>query len=49
MESLKKRFETYMTATMPIVNHFRSQNLVVEIDGAKSEEEVFDEVKKHFQ
>ncbi|XP_042209845.1 UMP-CMP kinase 1-like isoform X2 [Homarus americanus] len=48
MESLKKRFNTYMTATMPIIEHYESLDLVRKIDATQSPDEVFEEVKKLF-
>ncbi|KAH9489422.1 cytidine monophosphate (UMP-CMP) kinase 1, cytosolic [Bulinus truncatus] len=47
-ESLKKRIQTYRDSTMPIVDHFRQLKLVSEIQGDKSAEEVFEDVKKVF-
>ena len=49
LESLKKRFDTYLNATMPIVNHFRAKGMVKEIDAKQTPEQVFEEVKKLFQ
>ncbi|CAL1534440.1 unnamed protein product [Lymnaea stagnalis] len=48
-ESLKKRIQTYRESTMPIVDHFRKINLVSEIQGDKSADEVFEDVKKVFK
>ncbi|XP_059178399.1 UMP-CMP kinase-like [Physella acuta] len=48
-ESLKKRIITYRESTMPIIDHFRALNLVSEVGGDKSPDEVFDEVKKVFE
>lgn len=47
-ESLKKRIVTYRESTLPVIRHYRDQNLVAEIDGNKSEDEVFADVKKVF-
>ena len=47
-ESLKKRFNTYVNATMPIIEHFRGKGLVHEIDGNLDQDAVFEVVKKHF-
>jgi len=44
-ESLEKRFVTYMKDTMPIIEHFRSNGLVREIDAANAVEGVYKEVK----
>lgn len=48
-ESLKKRFNTYTTHTMPIIDHFRKQDLVKIIDATKSPEQVFGDVNAAFQ
>lgn len=47
-ESLKKRFNTYVNATMPIVEHFRAKDMVKEVDATKTPEEVFEAVKAIF-
>jgi len=47
-ESLKKRFVTYLDATMPIVEEFRTKGLVREIDANRSIEDVFVDVAKIF-
>ena len=45
-EALRRRFVTYMNSTMPIVEYYRKQGLVREIDGNQSADEVFAEIKK---
>ena len=47
-ESLRKRFVTYLNATMPIVQVFREQGLVKQIDANRSIEEVFKDVVEIF-
>ncbi|KZV91597.1 UMP-CMP kinase [Exidia glandulosa HHB12029] len=39
-ESIKKRFVTYMEATMPVINYYRSLGKVAEVDSTASVEEV---------
>ncbi|EJD53434.1 UMP-CMP kinase [Auricularia subglabra TFB-10046 SS5] len=39
-ESIKKRFVTYMEATMPVIDYYRSLNKVAEIDSTGSVDEV---------
>lgn len=46
MEALKKRFNTYLNSTMPIIKHFQSINKCVEIDASKTPEEVYAQVEK---
>lgn len=48
LESLKKRFDTYMNATMPIIEHYEEQDLVRKIDATRSPDEVFEDVEKLF-
>ncbi|XP_021362238.1 UMP-CMP kinase-like [Mizuhopecten yessoensis] len=45
-ESLKKRLQTYTECTMPIIEHYRSMNLVSEVCAKRSAEEVFEDVEK---
>ena len=47
-ESLKKRFNTYVNANMPIVDRFRAQSKVNKINASQTPEQVFEEVKKLF-
>lgn len=44
MDSLKKRFDTYMNDTMPIIDHYRALGKVKEIDANESPDNVFEEV-----
>lgn len=45
MDSLKKRFNTYMNDTMPIINHYRSLGKVRQIDANECPDTVFGDVK----
>uniref|UniRef100_A0A0B7BHI0 UMP-CMP kinase n=1 Tax=Arion vulgaris TaxID=1028688 RepID=A0A0B7BHI0_9EUPU len=45
-DSLKNRIITYRESTMPIIDHYKSINLVSTIDGNRSSSEVFEDVKK---
>lgn len=45
-DSLRKRFVTYKADTMPIINHFKDQQLVYTIDSDRSPTEVFSDVEK---
>ncbi|XP_021954300.1 UMP-CMP kinase isoform X2 [Folsomia candida] len=47
-ESLKKRVNTYVNDTMPIVNHFYEKSLVRKVNAALDPEQVFGEVKTIF-
>lgn len=45
LESLRKRIHTYTNSTMPVIEHYRSLNLVRELNGEKKPDEVFKQVK----
>ncbi|XP_059081131.1 UMP-CMP kinase-like [Tigriopus californicus] len=47
-ESLKKRCNTYVKATMPIIQHFKEKDMVKEIDAGRTPDLVFNEVKEYF-
>ncbi|KAG8230174.1 hypothetical protein J437_LFUL006106 [Ladona fulva] len=49
MESLKKRFKTYVNDTMPIIDHYQSLNLLRKIDANRDADEVFSDVKVVFE
>eukprot|EP00164_Ancoracysta_twista_P005858 GFYU01008059.1.p1 GENE.GFYU01008059.1~~GFYU01008059.1.p1 ORF type:complete len:188 (-),score=85.77 GFYU01008059.1:198-761(-) len=48
IESIKKRFKTYVNETMPVIQHFEKDGKVRKIDAAPPQDEVFAEVKKLF-
>jgi len=48
-ESLKKRFNTYLNDTMPIIKHYEALDLVRRIDASRTAEEVFQDVKEVFE
>ncbi|XP_045502039.1 UMP-CMP kinase [Colias croceus] len=48
LESLKKRFNTYLNDTMPIINHYDEKGLVRRVNAETSPQEVFEDVKKCF-
>lgn len=49
VESLKKRFHTFHHDTMPIVNHYSEKGMVLEVDGGKDPETVFQAIQEMFQ
>ncbi|XP_062554140.1 UMP-CMP kinase isoform X2 [Armigeres subalbatus] len=49
LESLKKRFNTYINDTMPIIEHYRKQDLVKPVDAAPAPSDVFETVKLAFE
>ncbi|KAG8336772.1 UMP-CMP kinase-like [Homalodisca vitripennis] len=48
-ESLKKRLQTFVNDSMPIIEHFKERNLVHRIDADQEPNEVFEDVKAIFQ
>lgn len=44
IESIKKRFKTYVDQTMPVIEHFREDGRVREIDATKSVDDAFADV-----
>lgn len=47
-ESVKKRINTFLNETKPIIDHYDSMGLVKRIDASKRKEDVFHEVKAVF-
>lgn len=45
-ESIKKRFRTFIETSMPVVDYYRQQNKVVQIDSNKTVEEVYKEIQE---
>jgi len=45
-ESIKKRFRTFEQTSMPVIDFYRKQGKVVEVDASKSIQEVYVDVKK---
>jgi len=48
IESIKKRFLTYVNETKPVIDYFASINKVFKIDAAKSVEEIYSDLKAIF-
>jgi len=48
IDSIKKRFKTYIAETLPVIESFGKLGKVRKIDATKSPEEVFTEVRKNF-
>ena len=48
LESLKKRFVTYVEKTMPIVEHYRRLGLVRDVDARGTPDQVFAAVRDIF-
>lgn len=45
-ETIQKRLETYETQTAPLVDYYKAQSKLKEVDGAADPDEVFTRVKK---
>lgn len=45
-DSIRKRFRTFLDASMPVVDEFEGQGRVIKIDGTKSPEDVFQTTKQ---
>ncbi|GAA6006546.1 bifunctional uridylate/adenylate kinase [Rhodotorula paludigena] len=43
--SISKRFQTFINTSMPVVDYYRKQGKVVDIDSAKSIEDVYADIK----
>lgn len=46
MESIKKRFKTFVETSMPVVEYFEKEGKVVKVKAVKSPDEIYEEVKK---
>ncbi|HHY79277.1 MAG TPA: adenylate kinase [Thermoanaerobacter sp.] len=46
LESVVKRLEVYESQTKPLIEYYTKKNILVNIDGNKSVEEVFEDIKK---
>ena len=46
VESIKKRFKTFVETSMPVVEYFEKQGKVVKVKAVKSPDEIYEEVKK---
>ena len=46
VESIRKRFRTFVETSMPVVEYFEGQGRVVRVLATKSKDEVYKEVKE---
>ncbi len=49
VETIKKRFKTYQDQTMPVIDHYRSKDMVKHIKTDVSIDEVFEKVSAIFK
>ncbi len=45
VETFEERYNVYMNETFPIIDYYRNQGLVHEVDSSKTPNEVFDEIE----
>lgn len=48
LDSLKKRFNTYLNETQPIIDHYDKEDMVKKIDATRTEVEVYGDVQRIF-
>jgi len=48
IESIKKRFRTFVETSMPVVDEFESQGRVVKVNAERAPVEVYEDVKREF-
>lgn len=46
VQSIKKRFQTFINTSMPVVEYYRAKGKVVDIDSSKTVEAVYADIKK---
>lgn len=49
IESIKKRFKTFVDTSMPVVDMYEKEDKVVKVSATKGPDEVYDEVKKQMK
>lgn len=49
IESIKKRFRTFVETSMPVVNEFEEQGRVVKVNAERSPEDVYKDVQQKFK
>jgi adenylate kinase len=48
-EGVKKRLQIYQEETIPVLDFFRKENLLVEINGEQSIDKVFEDIIKNLE
>ena len=46
IETIKNRFDTYNKETLPILDHYKNQNLLYEIDGMSQIHEIYEKIRQ---
>lgn len=44
-EGVRKRYQVFSSETLPVIEYFEKENLLVRIDGHKSADEIFEDIK----
>jgi UMP-CMP kinase len=48
LESIKKRFKTFVETSMPVVDHFEKEGRVLKIDATRDADTIYRDVKRGF-
>jgi len=48
-ETVKKRLEVYETSTAPLIGYYKEKNLLINIDGSGSIDDVFEDILEHLK
>ena len=46
LDIAKSRFKTYTNETLPIIDHYKNQNLLYEIDGMREINKIYEEIRR---
>lgn len=49
IESIKKRFKTFLETSLPVVEYFEKNGKVVRVDGTRPPEVVYEEVRRRME
>jgi len=49
VETVKKRLQVYETQTFPLIDYYNQQKLLVNVDGSKTIDEVFEDIKRYLE
>lgn len=48
-ETVKQRLKVYETTTAPLIDYYKNKHLLVNVDGARPIDEVFEEIKRYLE
>ncbi|HHY71305.1 MAG TPA: adenylate kinase [Thermoanaerobacterales bacterium] len=48
-DTVKKRLKVYETTTAPLIDYYECKQLLVNLDGSRSIDEVFEDIKRHLK